>query len=94
MKTITINSTIAINSDTALATHMDGEVVILDTVNGKYFGLDGVGVHIWESLDTAQTVEQLKASILQEYDVDEGQCEADVIELLDGLQKAGLIIVS
>lgn len=94
MKNIQLDSIISLKTDTILATSMDDEIVILDTINGKYFGLDGVGARVWEILQTAQSVDQVKKTLLDEYDVDEQECENDLIELLNGLCEAKLLVVS
>lgn len=91
---INSDSSIIINSNSILTTNLDGDVVILDTINGKYFGLDGVGARVWEVLETHSTIEQIKSIILDEYDVDDEACEKDIIELLTELSAAGLVIVS
>lgn len=91
MGTIIKHSVFIQKTNTTLSTNMDGETVILDITRGKYYGLDDVGARVWEILQSAQTLDQIKAAILEEYNVDEQQCETDLIELLTHLHQAELI---
>ena len=67
------------------------ETVLLDLKSGLYFGLDGVGRVIWESVaagnDLAQTVE----AVVSEFDVARTQAETDVLEFAKTLVERGLL---
>lgn len=73
---------------------VEGETVVLQLASGTYFSLNEVGDLVWKLLDQPRRVEELCASIVAEYEVDEEQCHADVRALLDEMKKAGLIEVS
>jgi len=68
------------------------ETVLLDIASGIYFGLDGVGKRIWESVAEGQSLGQTAAVVAAEYEVDETQAQADVIEFADELVGRGLLI--
>ncbi len=68
-----------------------GEVVILSTKSGVYYGLDEVGARIWNLLKEPKTIQDLLVTILQEFDVAADQCESDLFELLDDLRSKGLV---
>ncbi len=70
-----------------------GEAAILDLQNGVYYGLDPVGARIWELIQTPREVREIVSQLLDEYDVEPGQCENDVLALLDQLSQRGLIEV-
>ena len=68
------------------------ETVILDLSSGMYFGLDGVGKRIWESVADGNTVGEIAAVIVTEFEVDEDQARADVIEFASDLLERGLLV--
>lgn len=68
------------------------ETVLLDLESGTYFGLDGVGKRIWESIDKGLTPRETAAVIVSEYEVDEATAQADVIEFVADLVERGLLV--
>ena len=69
------------------------EAAILHMANGIYYGLDPVGARIWALVQEPRTVREVKQTLLREYDVEAGQCERDLFELLEKLLSAGLLVV-
>ena len=67
------------------------ETVLLDLASGIYFGIDGVGKRIWESLADDCSLAEIAAIIVAEFDVDEAQAQADVIEFANTLLERGLL---
>ena len=67
------------------------ETVLLDLASGMYFGVDGVAMHIWESIAAGQTLDQTVAAVVAEFEVDKAQAEADVLEFVSELVKRGLL---
>lgn len=70
-----------------------GEAVILNLANGTYFGLNEVGTWVWNLLAEHGSTEQILASVLAEYEVEEAQLRQDIEALLHTLAEKGLIIV-
>jgi hypothetical protein len=70
---------------------VEDETVLLDLASGLYFGLEGVGQTIWESLSSGQSLSETVATITAEYDVDETQAEADVVAFAGELVERGLL---
>jgi len=70
-----------------------GEAVILNLVSGTYFGLNEVGTRIWNLLAEHGSTEQVLASVLAEYEVEEAQLRQDLEALLQALTEKGLILV-
>ena len=68
--------------------------VLYSTVEEVYFGLNPVGVRVWELLPpTHQTLDEIVRVIASEYsDVSEDVIRADVSELIDELTKLGLLL--
>ena len=67
------------------------ETVLLDMASGFYFGLDGVGKRIWESVADGQTIAQTAATIANEYDVEQERAQSDVVDFVSDLLERGLL---
>ena len=67
------------------------ETVLLDLSSGMYFGLDGVGKRIWESVAEGHSLGQTAAVIAAEYEVEEAKAQSDVIEFTSDLVERGLL---
>ena len=69
------------------------EIVILDLANGSYFGLNPVGVRIWQLLTDGQTLAQVCDSMLGEFEVSPEDIERDVLTLVQTLVDKSLVTV-
>src|ERR1700722_1501510 len=69
------------------------ESAILNLKNSMYYGMNPVGTRIWTLLKEPRSVEQLRDTLLNEYQVDAGLCERDLLELLEKMKNEGLIEV-
>ena len=67
------------------------ETVLLDLASGIYFGVDGVAKCIWESISEGHSLGQAAAVVMSEYEVDEEQAQADVLEFANDLLERGLL---
>lgn len=79
--------------DEAISTDLDGEVIILNTVKGIYFGLDAVGALIWASIQKPTPLHEVRDAVLKEYNVDAAVCEADLLALIQNLDAQALVDV-
>ena len=70
---------------------LDGEAVLLNLDNGRYYGLDEVGTRLYALLTGAATAEAALAAARAEYEVDEVTLHADVTALVERLVDEGLI---
>ena len=86
--------TIVTQATGLVAADMDGEKVMLNIEKGKYFGLNGIGGRIWELLEKPQTVWEVVAALLKEYDVEEKTCQQDVLTYLRKLYVQGLVAIA
>jgi hypothetical protein len=68
------------------------ETVLLDLESGIYFGLDGVGKRIWESVGEGLSLAETAGAIASEFEVEETQAQADLIEFATDLVERGLLI--
>ena len=82
---------VVVVSDTEISCDLSDEVAILDLETGAYFGLDSVGGRIWALLRKPRKVAEICDILLDEYEVDRGTCERDLIDLLAKLAARGLV---
>jgi hypothetical protein len=67
------------------------EVAVLNLATGTYFGLDPVAAFIWSRLESPQTMSQLRAAVMGEYEVEPERCGADLLQFIDDMLSAGLL---
>ena len=70
---------------------VNGETVLLNLKNERYFGLDEVGTRIWQLLNDDGDLQKAFAIMLDEYDVEASQLEEDINKLVGELLEDGLI---
>ena len=87
---ITMDSVILKNKEID-DTDLDGEKVMMDLDKGKYYLMNEVGSRIWELVDEEITVGELIKVILNEYEVEQNQCEAAVINFIRSLSNSDLV---
>jgi len=78
-------------SPDALATQVDGDIMMLVLSTGMYHSLSGVAARIWEVLETPSTLDEISARIAEEYGVSLEQCRTDTQAFLADLSRAGLV---
>ena len=72
----------------------DGELVMLNLENERYYGLDDIGTHCWDALVASGTVAAAAAQLAAVFDVDEAQLVGDLLELVGDLAEHGIVAVS
>jgi hypothetical protein len=87
---MTINKTVVISTE-VLSQEVSGETVLLDMHSESYFGLDAVGTRIWQLLQRQPHLPSVYAALLDEYEVEAGQLQGDLLELIAALEQAGLV---
>jgi hypothetical protein len=80
--------------DAHVSAPMGDELAMMDLETGKYLVLDRVGTVIWEQLEAEIRVRDLVDALQARFEVDRGQCEADVLIFLEKLHSRGLLHVS
>ena len=70
---------------------LDGDTVILHLGSGTYYGLNAVGSTIWNLIQEPRTIAEIHDRLLQQYEADAGECERDLLNVLDDLSKASLV---
>ena len=76
-----------------LSSEIAEETIILDMKSGTYFGLNETGTQIWKWLQEPKTIKDVQSLIMEEYEVEEEQCDRDLQAILQEMLAAGLIEV-
>ena len=78
-------------SKNVFAQEIDEETIILDSVTQEYFSINEIGKVIWSLIEEKKNLEEIKAEMLDMYEVPQEQLEKDVLNFLQALQQKGLI---
>jgi hypothetical protein len=90
---LTGSTVVTVNNDYVYC-KVEDEMVLLGMEDGIYYGLNPVGAFIWEQIKEPKTIDQIRDAILDEYDVEKGECERDLMELLQKLGENGLVEIN
>ena len=73
---------------------LSGEVVLLNLQSGVYYGLDAVGSRVWQLLMESRGIDEVCATLLDEYEVSADTLRGDVERLIGELTDKGLVIAA
>jgi hypothetical protein len=90
---VSLNSTVVVTQE-QVSCELAGEAIILNLKSGVYYGLNSVGSRIWALIQKPKVVSEIIDRILNDFDVDRGRCECDLLALLNKLASAELIIIN
>ena len=82
-KGITIDTIIS-QAEEIVASDIDGETVMMSVENGKYYGLDEIGSHIWELIERPIKVSNFIDTLFEKFDV---TSERDVLIFINELNE-------
>ncbi len=88
-----VKSSVIVAAKEQVSCDLGGEAAILNLKNSVYYGLNAVGVRIWNLIQEPKTADEVFAVLLEEYDVESDCCERDLLALLQELAAHGLIEV-
>lgn len=77
-----------------IVSDMDGEKVMLSIEKGKYYNLGLMGGVIWELIESPITGDEVVQILLAQYEVEQKECEEEVLYFLNHLKEEELITVS
>lgn len=83
--------TVLVAARDQVSTELEGEAVILGLADGVYYGLDGVGAHVWELLREPRSVAELRDAVTAAFEVDPATAERDLLALLGELAARRLV---
>jgi len=74
-----------------LSSNTSGSIVILSLKDGMYYELKEVASRVWNLIQQPISIQAVLDALLEEYEVEAGRCEADLIALVEDLSKRGLV---
>ena len=80
-------------ADGVFVREVDGELVLLNPTSGRYYGLDRVGLAMWETLAAGASVDAARDQLLERFDVESARLEQDLQRLIAELEREGLVDV-
>ena len=83
--TVEAGTRLRVNTERVAAKVIDGEAIIINLANGRYYSMTGTGALVWSLLAGGATIESVADSLAARYDVDAAACRADVERLVDEL---------
>lgn len=81
-------------TDTIATRLSDEQVVAMDVNTAQYFGLEGPAAHVWDLLESPTTLDEVVASLLEAYEIDEPTCRAQAEAFLADMTAKRLIVAS
>jgi hypothetical protein len=75
--------------DETLLVPISGDLASMD----ELYTLNDTGAFIWQALDGTCTLAEIGKQLEQEYDASLEVVQADMLEIMTGLAKAGLVVV-
>ncbi|MEO8884662.1 MAG: PqqD family protein [Mucilaginibacter sp.] len=82
------------NENKFLASALGEEIVMMNTDNGDYIGVNSVGSDIWNLLAEPMRIDELLAKIDEIYDVDAAQLKTELDEFVQRMLKLDMITVT
>lgn len=76
---------------TDLSSDASDSTVILNLKDGVYYELEKVAVRIWKLIQQPCSIQSILDVLIDEYEVDMQQCEADLMALIEDLSKKELV---
>ena len=78
-------------SKNVFAQEIDEETIILDSETQEYFSINEIGKVIWSLIEEKKNLEEIKAEMLNMYEVPEEQIEKDLLNFIQALEQKRLI---
>jgi hypothetical protein len=69
------------------------EAVLLDSRNGRYFGLNPVGCSFWQNVDGKRALGEIINLLIEEYNIDRNTLVSDIEELVQVLKNKELLFI-
>ena len=68
-----------------------GEMVLLNPLSGKYYGLNKVGCAFWEKVDGKRSLSEIVSLLLEDFNVEKERLIQDIEDLIKTLTENKLI---
>ena len=71
---------------------LDGQAVLLNWRDGRYYTLNPVGSTVWEFLGEGKTLVETTARVCERFDVSSDAARRDIAQLMREMEKSGLVV--
>lgn len=78
-------------SPDVLSQEVGGEAVLLDLAGEQYFGLNPVGLRVWELLASPSSLQDVHTHLCAEFDADPARIQDDLLAVATAMLEAGLL---
>ena len=78
-------------SPDVLVAHLAGEAVLLNLADKSYYRLNESAAFIWKALERGEKRDEILASIVNEYDIDNKSASNQLAEVVKDLVSKGLL---
>lgn len=92
MNELTLN-TIVRREQEIFDSQIDDEIVMANLKTDKFYGLNSVSSRIWQHLSEPLSVRAICDALMEEFDIDAGRCEAEVMAFIQTLLDADLVML-
>ena len=72
-------------------TDADGELILLDFTQERFYGLNEVAAAIWHGISRGETPEQITAALAIEFDASAETIGADVLQIVESFVQKGWV---
>jgi hypothetical protein len=93
MRDVITNESVVVAIKSQISSNLGDEAVILHLGKGAYYGVNEVGLLVWEKLQKPVKVKDIATEISHKYSVSKQQCDTDLMDLLKRMLRANLIDV-
>jgi hypothetical protein len=84
-------ATIICRSPSVVTAEVDGEIVMMNIEQGRYFGLDDIGSDIWKRIEPPCSFAVLIDALAADYEADRATIMADVQKLLGQMAEQDVV---
>lgn len=71
--------------------NVKGEIILLNPVSGKYYGLNKVGCAFWEKVDGKRSLSEITSLLLEDFNVEKERLVKDIEDLMKTLTGNNLV---
>lgn len=83
---------VKIDSPEVVHETLDGEVVVVNFKNGRYYSLESVGSTVWACIERGLDSEGIIAQVAANYEGDAAEISSNINQFIADLLKEGLVI--
>ena len=88
------SGTVVVAADGVVARRVAERTVLMDALQGAYYGLDEIGARVWTDIEREISVREICDRLRADYEVEAERCEREVVRLLREMVDRGLVRIA